>query len=128
MKHGAKFAFANYLASAFIFLGKIGLTVLNVFLTSLLMKTLAGSASTVVSPYGPLIMVGVFTYLIVSRLLGLFDESVLAMLMCIAADMDLNNGDTNWGPRSLQEAIDEINGKDDDEDKKDDEREGNTMN
>jgi hypothetical protein len=45
MKHGAKFAFANYLAMIFVLLGKIGLTVLNVFTTWLFMKHVTGSAS-----------------------------------------------------------------------------------
>lgn len=123
MKHGAKFAFANYLAAMFILLGKVGLTMLNVFLTSLVMKSIAGSAAEVASPLGPLILCGVFTFLIVSVFLGLFDESVMAMLMCTAADMDLHGGDTTWGPETLQRAINEINGTEDSYDKKDQEGE-----
>lgn len=45
MKHGAKFAFGNYLASMFILLGKVGLSVLNVFLTWTFMKQISGSAA-----------------------------------------------------------------------------------
>jgi hypothetical protein len=45
MKHGAKFAFGNYLATIFILLGKIGLSVLNVFITWMFMKHVTGSAS-----------------------------------------------------------------------------------
>lgn len=37
IKHAGKFAFGNYLAAAFIFVGKVGLTVLNVFITYIFM-------------------------------------------------------------------------------------------
>jgi len=37
-KHGLKFGFANLLAQGFIMLGKLGLTVLNVFLTYFYME------------------------------------------------------------------------------------------
>lgn len=37
-KHGIKFVFANILASGFIMLGKLGLTVLNCFITWFYMK------------------------------------------------------------------------------------------
>ena len=118
MKHGARFLFANYLANIFVMLGKIGLTVLNVFTTWLFMKHVTGSASQVSNPYAPLVIVALTTYLIVSVFLGLFDESVLAMMTSCCADMDLN-GELKWGPKELHEVIDSIEsqreGKDDNE-------------
>ena len=113
MKHGAKFAFANFLASAFIFLGKIGLTTLNIFLTYLFMKEVTGSASDISDSYAPLVLVGLTTYIICSVFLGLFDESVMAMMTCMTVDMDLPETDGNacrWGPQSLQDVMDEFEG------------------
>jgi len=104
MKHGAKFAFANYLAAVFIFLGKVGLTCLKVFITYLFMKEVTGSASDVSDSYGPLIIVALTTYMICSIFLGLFDESVMAMMTCMTVDMDLPETDGHacrWGPQSL---------------------------
>lgn len=121
MKHGAKFGFANFLAKAFMLLGKVGLTVLNVFLTWLFMKHVTGGGSDLADPYAPLIIVAIFTFLIVSVFLGLFDESVLAMMTCTTADMDMN-GTCKWGPASLHEVIKELFGSDDDEEKKDEEK------
>lgn len=118
MKHGAKFAFGNYLAMIFILLGKIGLTMLNVMITWLFMKHVTGSASQVSNPYTPLVIVALTTYMIVSVFLGLFDESVLAMMTSCCADMDLHDGEVKWGPRSLHDVIDGINGRDDDDDEK----------
>lgn len=45
MKHGARFAFGAYLANIFVMLGKLGLTVLNIFITYMFMKHVTGSAS-----------------------------------------------------------------------------------
>jgi len=105
MKHGGKFAFGNYLASMFILLGKIGLTVLNVFLTWMFMTRISGSAARVSSPYAPLFIVAVCTFLIVSVFLGLFDESVLALMTSFTADLDLNGGTPAWGPETLQNTV-----------------------
>lgn len=91
-KHGGKFIFANYLAFVFILLGKIGITVFNVFITWLYMKHVAKITTEISSPYGPLIVIGITSYMIVGVFLGLFDESVLAMLTSMCADMDINGG------------------------------------
>jgi len=86
IKHGAGFMFANYLAAAFIMLGKVGLTVLNTLVCSWIMKCGTKDLDQISSPWGPLVMVAFSTYVTVNIFLSLFDESVLAMMYCVCAD------------------------------------------
>lgn len=111
-KHGAKFAFGNYLAFVFILLGKIGITVFNTFLAWLFMKHVSKSAEAVSNPYFPLIFVALVTFFLVSVFLGMFDESVLSMLTSTCADMDINGGEPQWGPATLHKVLDEMNEED----------------
>lgn len=60
------------------------------------------------SPYGVIISVALVSFAIVSVFLGLFDESVLSILTCASADMDMHGGDPKWGPVSLNEVIEKL--------------------
>jgi choline transporter-like protein 2/4/5 len=121
LNHAASFAFANILAAAFIMLGKIGLTVLNCFILYFYITGTApevNGQNTTPSPWGPLVVVAFSTFLLVSVFLGMFDESVIAMMTCLAADLSLHNDDNIWGPPTLHRVIDTIHGKDPDEEDK----------
>ena len=109
LKRGAAFAFANLLAQMFILLGKVGLTVVNVVIVYFYLKATAppNDPSDV---YAPLAIVAFATLVLVSIFLGMFDESVVAMMTCLSADLDLHDGDNIWGPASLHKVIDDING------------------
>lgn len=108
MKHAGKFIIGNYLAAGFIFIGKIGITVGNVFIAWIFMNKVTGTVSEISNPYGPLIVVGIVTFGITSVFLGLFDESVLGIMTSSSADMDLHGGDLKWGPVSLHKVISKI--------------------
>lgn len=98
--------------------GKVGITILNVVIAWLFMSHVTGSAQEVSNPFVPLIFVGVVSYLIVAVFLGLFDESVLAMMTSVTADMDLNgDGKADWGPATLHEVLDSMEDKDEKDDK-----------
>ena len=97
LKHCAKFSFANFLAKIFIYLGKIGLCVGNVFSLLFIMK-LRGDNEEVSSNFGPIVVIAVASYLTASIFLGMFDTSVMAILTCLAVDMDLHDGDPMYGP------------------------------
>lgn len=114
-RHGGKFAFGNYLAYVFVLLGKIGITILNIFITWTFMKRVTGVTHELSNPYGPLFIVGLTSYMIVSVFLGIFDESVLAMMTCATADLDMNDNIPEWGPASLHKVINNM--EDPDEDK-----------
>ena len=96
VKHLLKFSFANYLAVVFTFLGKIAIVVVNCFSCYGIMKKI--TQPDVSSYLGPIIIVGLITFMTASVFLGLFDVSVIAILTCYAVDMDLNNGEAKFGP------------------------------
>lgn len=60
------------------------------------------------NPYGPLIIIAITTFGIVSIFLGLFDEAVLGIMTCASADIDLHGGVPQWGPASFQKTMSEI--------------------
>ena len=109
LNHGAEFAFANFLAAMFMLLGKIGLTILNTVLTYFYIKKTTPPEETA-SFALPLVIVFLTTYMLVSVFIGMFDEVVFGMLTCLASDLDLHGGDNKFGPKSLHELIDNING------------------
>lgn len=107
VKHGGEFMFANYLAAAFIFLGKAGLTVLNTFCCYWIMKYGTKDMDEISSPWGPLVMVALCTYATVNIFLSLFDESVLALMYCLCADKDIH-GEPEWGPPTFHDSIGKV--------------------
>lgn len=75
LKHGLKFMFANAIAKVFIFIGKIGIVVSNLFTLYFLMK-FRKDLEEVQSVIGPFVVVGIVTFLCASLFLSLFDEAV----------------------------------------------------
>jgi hypothetical protein len=130
LSHGATFGFANLLAQLFILLGKAGLTVANTVLAYYYLKLVSSSGGGLADVYGPMFVVAFTSYLLVSVFLGMFDETVMAMLTCASADMDLHGGDNIWGPKSLHEVIDKLNGVEgsDKDDKEDQDAKANALN
>lgn len=72
LKHGVKFIFANLIANIFIFIGKFAIVTANLFCLYLLMKY-RHDMDEVHSLWGPMIVVGVFSYMAASLFLSLFD-------------------------------------------------------
>lgn len=64
LKHGLVFAWANFLAKLFIILGKIGITVLNVYTCYLFMKVRGDLTEAGMNPKVPLAFVAFFTYFV----------------------------------------------------------------
>lgn len=101
LKHGLKFVFANIIAKVFIFLGKIGITVANCFTLYMLMKKSPETAD--VSIEGPIVVVGVVTFITASLFLALFEEAVMALLTCVCVDNDMNGGEPKFGPATFHD-------------------------
>jgi len=104
VKHVLKFGWANFLATMFILFGKIAVVVINIFSCALIMKYVTKDMEEISSPIAPLAFVGLFTYITASIFLGLFDEAVLALMTCLAVDMDLN-GQPIYGPPTFHDAL-----------------------
>jgi hypothetical protein len=116
MKHAMKFAFANFLAQGFILLGKLGIVVINLLFLYLIMKVRGDIEE--VGSYGwmvPAFVVGAITYIAASVFLGLFDETVLALVTSLCVDIDLN-GKPKYGPPTFHETIDNLFAEDSDDD------------
>lgn len=92
IKQSGKFIYGNYIADGFVLIGKVGLTVLNMFISWIFMKKVTGVNTHLTNPYGPLFIIGLTSYAIVYVFLGLFDEVVLAIMTCASADIELNDG------------------------------------
>ena len=97
MKHAAKFRHASFLARVFITTIKIGMCLFNCLSLYILMASL-GDIEEVQSPYGPLLVVSIYTYICASMFLGMFDGTVEAILTSWSVDWDLHEGNLKWGP------------------------------
>jgi len=104
VKHCLEFAWANTLAKGFIFFGKVAITVLNIFSCYMIMKNVTKDLGDITSPIAPLAVVGLISFMSASIFLGLFDESVIAMMTCLAIDIDLN-GEPKYGPPTFHDGL-----------------------
>jgi hypothetical protein len=109
LKHILQYAWANALAKMFVFVGKIGLCVLNCCSLWFIMKYLTNDTEEISSPAGPILVVAVFTYVCASVFLGLFDHAVMALMTCLAIDTDLN-GEPKYGPPTFHDALNTVRG------------------
>lgn len=102
LKHCSKFAFANFLAKLFILLGKLAICTGNVFSLLAIMK-MRGDMDEVTSTAGPIVVTTIVTYMTATIFLGVFDTSVMAILTCLALDMDLHGGVPIKGPPTFHD-------------------------
>lgn len=108
IKHLLRFSFSNLIAKVFMFIGKVGITVGNVFSLLFIMKTITGDTDEVSSLFAPCFVVGCWTYFTASVFLGLFDTAVMSMMTSLAIDMDMNNGQPIYGPPTFHESVQKI--------------------
>lgn len=106
VKHIQKFAFANSLASAFIFIGKVGVTVGNCFSFMFIIK-LTNGPDEQPDLIAPLVVVAVLTYLTTVVFLNIFDAGVLGLMTAMAFDLDLHN-ELRYGPPTFHTSITKI--------------------
>ena len=110
MKHGLEFAWAKVLAELFILTGKISLVAVNCALLYVTMNFVFDDFSgsdAVSSIYSPMIVVAIITYVAASVFLGLFSNTVLALMTCLAIDVDLN-GTPKFGPPTFHDSLDKF--------------------
>lgn len=111
VKHMLKFTFANMIAKVFILLGKIAITVGNVFSLLWIMKNVTKDTEEVSSLLAPVVVVGVVSFITASIFLGLFDTAVMALLTCLAIDIDMN-GEPKFGPPTFHDSMGKIDKED----------------
>lgn len=106
MSYGLEFAWANTLASIFIFLGKVFIVVLNCFTLLFFMKT-RHDLEEVTSVGGPLFVCAIASYFTANLFLGMMDEAVIALLTCLCIDRGIN-GDPKFGPPTFHDGVNKI--------------------
>lgn len=119
IKHILKFSFANLIAKVFILLGKVAITAGNMVSLYYIMLW-RGDDGEVSSFLGPMVLIGAVTFMTASIFLGLFDTAVMALMTCLAIDMDMNDGAPKFGPPTFHDSV----GKIDTENRKKVEEEG----
>jgi len=113
LKHCVKFYMALTIGKMFVFLGMIGVVAANSGTCYLLVNyAFPEEATQVHSPYSPVAAIAVATLFITFLFLAPFNDAVVATLLCFAVDMELNNGQPQFGPPSYQEKLKEIEGED----------------
>jgi len=104
VKHILKFSFANFIAKIFILLGKIGITVGNCVSFYFVLKLTKEEVGSLV---GPLLVVGSVSFITASLFLALFDTAVMALMTCLAVDIDLH-GSPQHGPPTFHDGIKKV--------------------
>ena len=104
IKHGAKFAFANFIARLFILVGKIAIVTVNCFTCYFIMKNVTLDTEELDSIVAPIAAVAIVSFMAASIFLSLFDEAVLALVTCLCIDTDLN-GTAQFGPPTFYDEI-----------------------
>lgn len=104
IKFLAMVATATFLAKVFILIGKLAIITGNIFLFKLALLKLTKEDEAVSSPVGPMVVVGCISYLFVSLFIGLFDETVNAMLTSVAVDTNCN-GQPIFGPETFNDRL-----------------------
>jgi hypothetical protein len=102
LKHMTKFTFANLIAKMFILLGKVAITAGNMFSLYKVMQY-RNDLEEVSSLLAPMVLIGAVTFMTASIFLGLFDTAVMALMTCLAIDMDLNGDEPQHGPPTFHE-------------------------
>jgi hypothetical protein len=108
VKHMLKFTFANFIAKIFTLLGKVGIVVGNLFSLYFIMKNITKDLEEISSLMGPMIIVGVVTFFTASIFLGLFDTAVMALMTCLAVDMDIHDGTPHFGPETFHSGVTKV--------------------
>ena len=94
--------------STFIFVAKIGCVAFNCYSLYMIMKYVFKDLEEISSLTGPFCVVGFFTYMSATMLLGLFDEIILALLTSLCVDCEAHDKKPKYGPPEFHKLIDKF--------------------
>jgi hypothetical protein len=94
-----------FITTVFVAMAKFMIVILNILTGWFIMYDITGSGFTTTTHWIPFTCVAVFSYLIASLFLSIFSTVALTLMMCLAVDMDLNNGKPEFGPVSFHAAM-----------------------
>lgn len=89
LKNSVKFAMVDGMAHIFMFIGKLCITALTTFLGFLLIKPMTPEGTNISSPFVPVLIIFMLSYVISSIFIGIFDASANTILQCYLMDMDM---------------------------------------
>ena len=92
LKHTMEFLFANSLATMLVFFGKLMITCLNCLTGWGIIVLTHRNSNQEPGLFGPLLVIGVFTFIASTIFLSTFDDATNATIHCLAVDMELNDG------------------------------------
>lgn len=110
LKHCSQFYFAVEFSTIFVFIGKVFITCLNVVTFYCIIRYGTHTYDKVESALGPIIMVAIFSFVMAHIFLCQFEEGTLAMLQSYAIDMELNQGEPQFGPPNFHKQLDKVVG------------------
>jgi hypothetical protein len=100
LKHCSKFYYSKKVTKFFVFLGMIFISLFNVFIYSRAIIFVKDEVQNVF-----LVSVGVFSLAVCFANLGIYQYAITATLLCLAVDMDLNDGQPYYGPPKFHEKM-----------------------
>jgi hypothetical protein len=98
VKNAGTFGAAKFMATALIFLGKLAITMLNVYTCYVLIGAMLGQN---VSKDAPCVVVGILTWFSTQVWLTIFDQAILGIMMSYAVDFELTGGEPCRGPETF---------------------------
>lgn len=98
-KWAASFSAAKFFATSLIFLGKLAITILNVFTFFLLANAMLGESN---NKNAPATVLGLITWFTTEIWLSVFDKAILGIMTSLAVDTDVNQGEPCRGPDTFK--------------------------
>lgn len=108
LKHMMKFYFVSVLAFGFTVLGILTIVGLNTGTFYLIVRYGTKNYDQMGTLWAPISIVVIASLITATLFLGIFDEAISGTIMCLAVDLELNNGESKFGPPSFHEKLDAI--------------------
>jgi len=89
IKHTLQFDKALTFTNFYLFMSKIALIIINLWITDM-MLTFFEDYNRISSWVNIYLVVGGFTWFVCDLFIGIFNQTLVALIMCLAIDLDLN--------------------------------------
>ena len=98
LKNAAKFGFVEGIAGCFMFIAKFFISIITTLVSFFIMKAMVD----VSSPYAPLLVMFLISYMIATIFIEIFDTGANTILQCYLLDREVGLCDDEHIPRSLK--------------------------
>ena len=105
IKYSLEYKFALTVTGVYVFMLKFLIGVFNAFTGLFVMYDITGSAFSVKEHFVPIFLIFFVSWVIADLFLSIFTTVAQTLVMCLAVDMDLNDGKPEYGPVSFHEAM-----------------------